>query len=181
MMKEMRIKNYERYLDSLLDEKLELKIKEKKPLLQRIAFRLSIDKHETINSVLEDGKYNNQSNFFRSAVDLLLFWENELDVDEVTDPSLQKSIRYRFSEIETALKDLPSIREEVKELKQIREEAGKLKLLLLEGEKCLRELAKAMLIVEPVILDHTNKLTTLANMTSKIKKKYHLLGGNEKT
>ena len=97
--------------------------KKKENLVQRVAFRLPIDKFEKINSILQNSDYKNQSNFFRGAVDLLLFWENELDVDEVTDPSLQKSIRDRFSKVEKVEKGFPEIRAKIKKRYELMKKA----------------------------------------------------------
>ncbi len=97
--------------------------KKKENLVQRVAFRLPIDKFKKIDSILQNSDYKNQSNFFRGAVDLLLFWENELDVDEVTDPSLQKSIRDRFSKVEKVEKEFPKIRAKIKKRYELMKKA----------------------------------------------------------
>lgn len=70
---------------------------ESKNLTTRVAVRITNEKYEKINSILDDGLYSQLSKFFRCAVDLLLFWENKIELNDVVDSNLRKSIRSRFA------------------------------------------------------------------------------------
>ncbi len=78
-------------------------------LLQRVTFRIPRDRIEKINKMIKKGNYKNQSNFLRNAVDLLVYWEKEIKIDDIIDPLLQKNIIDRFSEVEQVEKIFPEL------------------------------------------------------------------------
>ncbi len=96
---------------------------EREKLLQRVAFRLSNEKHKKIESVLKDEKYSSQSNFLRCAVDLLLFWEKKIEIKDVVSSKLRKSIGVRIAEVRQENDKLLELREEnLKILEEMKKE-----------------------------------------------------------
>ncbi len=124
-------------------------------LLQRVAFRLPNEKYEKINSVLEDGKYNSQSNFLRSAVDLLLFWEKKIKRNDVTDSKLRESIGVRIAEVGQEHDRLLELREELR--KQAEEDLKTLKELKKETEE-RKEAGKYFKTYLPLVNEHEKRI-----------------------
>ncbi|MHA1397409.1 MAG: hypothetical protein ACTSSF_06840, partial [Candidatus Heimdallarchaeaceae archaeon] len=57
----------------------------KKDLQRRVTVRLEKERFEKISSLVKRKLYRDISDFLRTSVELLLFWENEIELDQIND------------------------------------------------------------------------------------------------
>jgi len=126
----------------------------KEKLTERVIFRISEEEKTMINSILKKGIYKSQSELFRGAMGLILFFEEKLSLSEINNLYLRGSVQVMFSEIALIEKESKSKEQWKKLRKEIKDAKEEKELEINEMEKAEKEMRKR-------IMEHTQKMENL--------------------
>ncbi|MCG3254485.1 MAG: hypothetical protein KAU62_00295, partial [Candidatus Heimdallarchaeota archaeon] len=99
----------------------------KKDLQRRVTVRLEKERFEQISSLVKRKLYRDISGFLRTSVELLLFWENEFELEQIHDSLLRASVETRLVKAHQIAQMLPNVTQEFLEREQrIRKDREKL-------------------------------------------------------